>query len=293
MSNGDCSAEKIFVKSVSMTTNITSITKLTCSITNCTTFKCFGNLSDTTKKWKPIISLDITHVCGTVPQNVSITSLVLNYVVGSSVVNKSYPAKVTLNTTSSSIQLIGNITVSCVNKSIYFDGNIKNWKCSSSTPSLTILPTPSSSLTTSPTSSITLTVHPTSSITLTTHPTSSTSQKTTKLSSSPTLTTKTTEPIATSSATSATVTAHVTSMSPSPKITSNKRSHSAPKAALLVLAVVILLTLVVVAIYFKRKKRLSNQPAYYNDIAINDPLHCEMDDELADDVDDDDQPLFP
>ena len=72
----------------------------------------------------------------------------------------------------------------------------------------------------------------------------------------------------------------------------NYSSHPA-RVVLIVLAVLIVLTVIVVGCYLKKRKRLSNQPAYYNDIALNDPLRYELDNEAEQEDDDDDElPLF-
>ena len=42
------------------------------------------------------------------------------------------------------------------------------------------------------------------------------------------------------------------------------------------LAFLILLGVAIIACYFKYRKNLSNRPAYYNDISLNDPLHTEI-----------------
>jgi len=72
----------------------------------------------------------------------------------------------------------------------------------------------------------------------------------------------------------------------------HKSKHSADpaKIVLIVLAVLIVASVIVVAVYLKKRKRLSNQPAYYNDIALNDPLRYEIDNE--EEQDDDELPLF-
>jgi len=72
--------------------------------------------------------------------------------------------------------------------------------------------------------------------------------------------------------------------------TSDKKPSASPaKVALIILAVLIILTVFLVGLYLKKKRRLSSQPAYYNDIALNDPLRYEMDEEQGDD---DELPLF-
>jgi len=66
--------------------------------------------------------------------------------------------------------------------------------------------------------------------------------------------------------------------------TSDKKPSASPaKVALIILAVLIILTVFLVGLYLKKKRRLSSQPAYYNDIALNDPLRYEMDEEQGDD----------
>ena len=32
----------------------------------------------------------------------------------------------------------------------------------------------------------------------------------------------------------------------------------------------------IIACYYKHRKKLSNRPAYYNDISLSDPLHTEI-----------------
>ena len=69
-------------------------------------------------------------------------------------------------------------------------------------------------------------------------------------------------------------------------------SSSPARTVLIVLAVLIILSVFLVALYLKKKRRLSNQPAYYNDIALNDPLRYEIEGEQHDEDDDDELPLF-
>ena len=69
-------------------------------------------------------------------------------------------------------------------------------------------------------------------------------------------------------------------------------SSSPAKTVLIVLAVLIILSVFLVALYLKKKRRLRNQPAYYNDIALNDPLRYEIEGEQHDEDDDDELPLF-
>ena len=81
-----------------------------------------------------------------------------------------------------------------------------------------------------------------------------------------------------------------------------KSKSSNGKIALVVLAFLILLCVAIIACYFKCKKKLSNQPAYYNDISLNDPLHTEIkfykadgedvEDNAEEDDDDDILPLI-
>ena len=76
------------------------------------------------------------------------------------------------------------------------------------------------------------------------------------------------------------------------KITNASHSSNPAKTVLIILAVLIILSVLLVALYLKKKPRLSNQPAYYNDIALNDPLRYEIEGEQQDDDDDDELPLF-
>jgi len=63
------------------------------------------------------------------------------------------------------------------------------------------------------------------------------------------------------------------------------------KTVLIIFATLMLVIIIGIAIFCRRKKRLSNQPAYYNDIAINDPLRYELN--SADEMEDGDElPLF-
>lgn len=74
-----------------------------------------------------------------------------------------------------------------------------------------------------------------------------------------------------------------------------KRTSRATRAFLLILAILILICVLALVIYCRKKKRLSDLPAYYNDIVINDPLKMEMeneDGELENDEDGDELPLF-
>ena len=81
-----------------------------------------------------------------------------------------------------------------------------------------------------------------------------------------------------------------------------KSKSSNGKIALVALAFLILLGVAFIACYFKYKKKLSNQPAYYNDISLNDPLHTEIkfykadgedvEDNAEEDDDDDILPLI-
>ena len=68
-------------------------------------------------------------------------------------------------------------------------------------------------------------------------------------------------------------TAATTSATPGKK---QKSKSSNGKIALVVLAFFILLGVAIIACYFKYKRKLSNRPAYYNDISLNDPLHTEI-----------------
>ena len=48
------------------------------------------------------------------------------------------------------------------------------------------------------------------------------------------------------------------------------------KIALVILAIFILMGVGIIACYFKYRRKLSNRPAYYNDISLNDPLQAEI-----------------
>ena len=84
------------------------------------------------------------------------------------------------------------------------------------------------------------------------------------------------------------------------KKTKSKSSNG--KIALVILAIFILMGVGIIACYFKYRKKLSNGPAYYNDISLNDPLHTEIkfykadgedgEDNAEEDDDDDVLPLI-
>ena len=86
-----------------------------------------------------------------------------------------------------------------------------------------------------------------------------------------------------------------------PEKKKNSKSSNG-KIALVVLAFFILLGVAIIACYFKYRKNLSNRPAYYNDISLNDPLHTEIkfykadggdvEDNAEEDDDDDVLPLI-
>ena len=77
-----------------------------------------------------------------------------------------------------------------------------------------------------------------------------------------------------------------------------KSNSSNGKIALVILAIFILMGVGIIACYYKYRKKLSNRPAYYNDISLNDPLHTEIkfykadgedtEDNVEEDDDDDD-----
>ena len=99
--------------------------------------------------------------------------------------------------------------------------------------------------------------------------------------------------------TNCSLTSTPTTFIPTPfSITTTKSKSSNGKIALVVLAFFILLGVASITCYFKYKKKLSNRPACYNDISLNDPLHTEIkfykadgkdvEDNVEDDDDDDD-----
>ena len=81
-----------------------------------------------------------------------------------------------------------------------------------------------------------------------------------------------------------------------------KSKSSNGKIALVILAIFILMGVGIIACYYKYRKKLSNRPAYYNDISLNDPLHTEIkfykadgedtEDNVEEDDDDDILPLI-
>ena len=93
-----------------------------------------------------------------------------------------------------------------------------------------------------------------------------------------------------------TVTATNTSATPGKK---QKSKSSNGKIALVVVAFFILLGVAVIGCCFKYRKKLSNRPAYYNDISLNDPLHTEIKfykadvEDVEDNVEEDDDDVLP
>ena len=81
-----------------------------------------------------------------------------------------------------------------------------------------------------------------------------------------------------------------------------KSKSSNGKIALVILAIFILMGVGIIACYYKHRKKLSNRPAYYNDISLSDPLHTEIkfykadgedaEDNVEEDDDDDILPLI-
>ena len=81
--------------------------------------------------------------------------------------------------------------------------------------------------------------------------------------------------------------------------TTTKSKSSNGKIALVILAIFILLGVAIITCYYKYRKKLSNRPAYYNDISLNDPLHTEIKfykadgEDVEDGAEDDDDDILP
>ena len=161
-------------------------------------------------------------------------------------------------------------------------------------------------ITTTTTATTTTTTTSTTPTTTTTATTSSTTKTTT------TTTTTTMANPGTTSTTTTTTTTTPTTMRNS-TATINKTVSTTPgrkakskssngKIALVILAIFILMGVGIIACYYKYRKKLSDRPAYYNDISLNDPLHTEIkfckadgedtEDNVEEDDDDDILPLI-
>ena len=145
--------------------------------------------------------------------------------------------------------------------------------------------------TTSSTTTTTTTTTPTTTANTTATTTTTTTRPTTTTNSTATTTTTTTTPTTTTNSTATTTLGRKA-----------KSKSSNGKIALVILAIFILMGVAIIACYYKYRKKLSNRPAYYNDISLNDPLHTEIkfykadgegvEDNAEEDDDDDILPLI-
>ena len=102
---------------------------------------------------------------------------------------------------------------------------------------------------------------------------SSTTAATTTSTTKPSISVSTSTTAATTTSTPKPSTSVSTAATPRKK---QKSKSSNGKIALVILAFFILLGVAIIACYCKYRKKLSNRPAYYNDISLNDPLHTEI-----------------
>lgn len=142
--------------------------------------------------------------------------------------------------------------------------------------------------TTSSTTTTTTTTTPTTTANTTATATTTTTRPTTTTNSTATTTTTTTTPTTTTNSTATTTLGRKA-----------KSKSSNGKIALVILAIFILMGVAIIACYYKYRKKLSNRPAYYNDISLNDPLHTEIKfykadgEDAEDNVEEDDDDILP
>ena len=159
--------------------------------------------------------------------------------------------------------------------------------------SLKKIETPTSDTTTTQTSNATTTT------TTNTTTTPNTTTAPGKVESTSTTSTSTRTKPTVTNVTNTTTAEATTTTTATANTTTTKSKSSNGKIALVILAIFILLGVAIITCYYKYRKKLSNRPAYYNDISLNDPLHTEIkfykaDGEDAEDgAEDDDDDILP
>lgn len=163
--------------------------------------------------------------------------------------------------------------------------------------SLVKIEAPAASTDTTITTASTTTNTTTSTTTATTTASSTTTTTTTESNANTTSATTTTTTATPTTARNSTATINKTlSTTPGRKA---KSKSSNGKIALVILAIFILMGVGIIACYYKYRKKLSNRPAYYNDISLNDPLHTEIKfykadgEDAEDNVEEDDDDILP
>ena len=290
-----------------------------CDVLSCSMISCNGKAVTLRNVWKPAFSFNFKiDLCDEVPKfnvmlnitspqyNATImlneTRTVKKWIVpsgGKLTKSTSVDLEINLNagfTNNNIVRVAGNVNVTVspsVPVPIHILGMLyKNLIC----PSSTSEPTTTQTATTKLVTTITTPEHGGgigTSSEATTTPLTTTESKTSETATLKPVTTITTPEHGGGNGTSSEAT---TTPLTTTKVTNKKHEgHSKPaKIVLLVLAVLIIVVVLGVYLYFRKKRRLSDQPAYYNDIALNDPLRSELDneDERNEDDDDDELPLF-
>ena len=309
-----------FVDSVPVQFNSLVNQKMSCAPTSCTGLNCNGTLPEglsSTKKLSIRFSAQFDFCVQVIHVNVSLQNgptikLILSSDSNSSIKHRMFVAKFHSNVTRSGVNT-SNIDILVKEMQggfddIHFAGQVER-TCTNEPTLPPTHTTAHSKSTMKPSTTMKRSAKPTtkpSTKPTTKSTTKPTTKPTTKQVTKPTTTKPTTKQV-TKATTKATKKSKITvkrktktkthlQLTTTARPRTRKRTSRATRALYLIVGILILICVLALVIYCRKKRRLSDLPAYYNDIVINDPLKMEVEGEeggMGNEQDDGDElPLF-